>query len=357
MCSIKINRGDVRIPKNWRAFLSNIENKNELVSFLIATWQTYTCKVQEGLTLVLSGVTATIVTHELVQSYAGLISNHDEADTRLILHAADALRSYDLAVIRSVDTDVLVIGIHHFNAMVGDGGKDVVMHMGMGACQRYISLVQLTRNLPAAVQRNILPLHVLTGCDSVSSLFRISKSKAIETMKSFDEDLTALGENATELVPDAVAVQCEKFIASMYGSFTDVTEARYRLLATKCIDKDSQLPPSANALKYHLKRAAYQIHAWKLALQTVIVMPSAVGGGWDESLSPVLCDESPHLKAMMLSCACKKSGCTSGSCKCHRGGLKCSDLCTCQSCQNHEEDDDEDDLSDAETDGKKILYL
>ena len=131
MCSIKINRGDVRIPKNWRAFLSNIENKNELVSFLIATWQTYTCKVQEGLTLVLSGVTATIVTHELVQSSAGLISNHDEADTRLILHAADALRSYDLAVIRSVDTDVLVIGIHHFNAMVGDGGKDVVMHMGM----------------------------------------------------------------------------------------------------------------------------------------------------------------------------------------------------------------------------------
>ena len=109
--------------------------------------------------------------------------------------------------------------------------------------------MQLTRNLPAAVQRNILPLHVLTGCDSVSSLFRISKSKAIETMKSFDEDLTALGENATELVPDAVAVQWEKFIASMYGSFTDVTEARYRLLATKCIDKDSQLPPSVNVLK------------------------------------------------------------------------------------------------------------
>jgi len=38
-----------------------------------------------------------------------LKSNHDEADTRLILHAADALSDYDLVVIRSVDTNVAII--------------------------------------------------------------------------------------------------------------------------------------------------------------------------------------------------------------------------------------------------------
>jgi len=41
-----------------------------------------------------------------------LKSNHDEADTRLILYAADALSDYDLVVIKSVDTDVAIIALN-----------------------------------------------------------------------------------------------------------------------------------------------------------------------------------------------------------------------------------------------------
>jgi len=41
-----------------------------------------------------------------------LKANHDEADTRLILHAANALSDYDLVVIRSVDTDVAIIALN-----------------------------------------------------------------------------------------------------------------------------------------------------------------------------------------------------------------------------------------------------
>ena len=60
-----------------------------------------------------------------IQSVDHLKSNHDEADTRLLLHAA-----VELAVIRTVDIDVLVMVLHHFHDMVeSQSTQDVVMNM------------------------------------------------------------------------------------------------------------------------------------------------------------------------------------------------------------------------------------
>ena len=38
MCSLKIRHDDVPIPKNFKSFLSNIDNKNELVRYLGGSW-------------------------------------------------------------------------------------------------------------------------------------------------------------------------------------------------------------------------------------------------------------------------------------------------------------------------------
>ena len=159
-----------------------------------------------------------------------LVSNHDEADTRLILHAADALHTHDFVVIRSVDTDVLVIAIHDFPAMVQHGVmKDVVMHLGTGAYKRYLSLIEITENMPTSVIRNILLMHALTGCDSTSSLFRVTKRQALEILMKNDIDMSALGDK--DCIPPCT--ETEKFIALLYGDYETVTEARYQLLAKK----------------------------------------------------------------------------------------------------------------------------
>ena len=53
------------------------------------------------------------------------------------LHTADAIRTSYLVIIRNVDTDVLVIGIHHFYQITKDWrDKNIVMHVGMGAHKR-----------------------------------------------------------------------------------------------------------------------------------------------------------------------------------------------------------------------------
>ena len=38
LCSYRIYHDNIRIPKNWSSFLSNIENKNEPVRYLVKTW-------------------------------------------------------------------------------------------------------------------------------------------------------------------------------------------------------------------------------------------------------------------------------------------------------------------------------
>ena len=59
---------------------------------------------------------------------------HDSCYTYII-------RTSDLLIIRSADTDVLDIAIHHFYQITKDWrNKDMVMHVGMSAHKSYIFL-------------------------------------------------------------------------------------------------------------------------------------------------------------------------------------------------------------------------
>jgi len=53
----------------------------------------------------------------------------------------------------------------------------------MGSHRRYISLFELAKKIPQKVLKNLLSLYPLTGCDSVSYIFRISKRRALEVLE------------------------------------------------------------------------------------------------------------------------------------------------------------------------------
>ena len=96
----------------------------------------------------------------------GLQSNHEEADTRLLLHAKHAADNASRIVIQSPDTDVLVICTSHFNSLSCEelwfqtGVKDrlrfipvhkVAPSLGEGKCnalQRFMPLQGMTRAVP-----------------------------------------------------------------------------------------------------------------------------------------------------------------------------------------------------------------
>lgn len=183
MSDILILNGEMKIPKLWNDFLTNINNKNELVSFLIESWKLMAEKIPDGHTLIVSSTEV----HDLTKvcppsSLTQLVSNHHEADTRLLLHAADILKTFDLVVIRTGDTDILALAVHHLKAIVKDcANQDIVLYIGTGVHKRYLSVAQLCASMPANVLQNILPAYALTGCDTTNALFRISKARAVTT--------------------------------------------------------------------------------------------------------------------------------------------------------------------------------
>ena len=107
------------IPKSWKDFLRVDDNKTELCKFLA---QHVTClTVDEGKVLY-----ATSVQNVLSPTCQAELSNltpctQEEANTRLILHAADAVaQSKRRVFVRTVDTDVVVIAATFFSQMKPD---------------------------------------------------------------------------------------------------------------------------------------------------------------------------------------------------------------------------------------------
>ena len=97
--------GRNKIPGNWKEFLRDSTNKQELFAFLSDKVSTFNCQtgkeiyITSGRSVVGSGIS-----HQMPDC------DHEEADTRLLIHLQDALQNGSTCCqVRTVDTDVLVI--------------------------------------------------------------------------------------------------------------------------------------------------------------------------------------------------------------------------------------------------------
>ena len=62
---------------------------------------------------------------------------------------------------------------------------------------------------------NVLPAHVLYGCDTVSCLYVIGKGTVLKVLRSEQWSLDKLGVTQEQI--DDVMPQCVSFIAACYG--------------------------------------------------------------------------------------------------------------------------------------------
>ena len=103
--------------------ISNAKNKINLCAFLAGAW----CEIgkeelEEGQILVIGGgfednEKVVLVKAEEAVDIAALHSDHEEADTRLLLHAKHAASDYPRIVVQSPDTDVIVLCCSHFSSL------------------------------------------------------------------------------------------------------------------------------------------------------------------------------------------------------------------------------------------------
>ena len=180
--------------------------------------------------------------------------NHEEADTRLILHALHcAKHGHRRILIRSVDTDVVVLSIAAFHALSID---QLWIAFGVKKHYRYIAIHAIANKLGLENSRALPFFHALTGCDTTSSFSSVGKKTALDTWKAFPEitdTFIDLGSMPLSL-SDENMNHLQRFVLLLYVRTSECTRVDLcrKLLFAKGRQID-RIPPTEAALKEHIK--------------------------------------------------------------------------------------------------------
>ena len=219
------------------------------------------------------------------------------------------------------------------------------------------NICEIKSKLKQNVIDHLLVTHIISGCDSVSALFRRGKKFAFDAVNN-DDDLSYLdifkSRNASH--PEIQAAG-ERFLLKIYSAPATVQtldELRFIKYKKQVTGKSLTtgtgfdlrlLPPTSDAAKYHCFRAYLEVQKC-LGNEAI----SATEWGWSRDsqsglLMPVIKDQSvaPDKVLRMISCGCKH-GCNK-NCKCKKAGLLCTVMCSgcsgmdCSNCDREETDD------------------
>ena len=97
--------------------------------------------------------------------------NHEEADSRILVHVQDAFAHGAKSVeVRTVDTDVVVILIGKYHCLqIVQPKADIWVAFGMGKKFRYYSINRICSSLGQQKSQAMPMYHAFTGCDTTSS--------------------------------------------------------------------------------------------------------------------------------------------------------------------------------------------
>ena len=196
----------------------------------------------------------------------------------------------------------------------------------------------------ADTRESIPAFHVLTGSDTTSYIAGCSKRSAWKTFQTHHQLLENLGKG--ELTAETLK-NAEQFVCKLYNinNMSNTNEARV-ILFNKSRSPES-LPPTSDALQFHIQRAHYQVAVWRQAYLAYPDTPNTKAMGWkveETKVKPLLMSLSPVAKSCreIITCNCK-SGCKTLRCRCKKSHLNCTRGCTCSDkcviiifhCHNH----------------------
>ncbi|CAM1319292.1 Uncharacterised protein g7165 [Pycnogonum litorale] len=330
---------DTKLPQNWKTFITLAENKVDLARFL--SEKLIISSELGGKEIIVSGefteITKTISTSE--RDVSPLSANHEEADTRIVLHACDAAdHGYERTIVVCRDTDVLVM-LTVFSAKLS---QEVWMKAGTSKSPRMIRVHDIAIN--NNTRKGLLAFHALTGSDTTSQLAGISKNAAWKVFVEDPERIHGLEQNVGLPLSPRLLSSVEAFICKLYDpTTTSVVIQEIRLSKFfQCKTNIDYLPPTKDALILHCHRAHYQSLIWNQCVENTQSIPSAFDCGWymqDGILKPRLMTLNP-LRANTIAiktCGCSKDGpcCRTRSCTCTKNIMCCTGACKCNmACMN-----------------------
>ena len=331
-------------------FLKNSENKNNLSEFLsrkmidmhhnskhlVATYKT---------TVLCSSPVETVDLHNEVSITS---CQSEEADQRIIRHALHCiLEQYKKVVVRTVDTDVLILLISYVGQFYEKCSNIWIYANIMNSSCQYYDIIAAVDALGSETCVALPFQYAFTGCDIVSSFFSKGKCKAWDLWQQSEikDELTSLfvqlgnkPANVSSLHMDLL----EKFVLQLYAlsRVDSLTQGRLDKFKMATDNDLRKLPPGRDALTQHTKRACYQAgYIWREATGD-FQLPDPGLWGWvregNEHYAP-LWETSPssqvHFQQFISTCFCGAQKCK--NCKCTKALLKCIGSCKCgRKCNN-----------------------
>ncbi|KAK3754209.1 hypothetical protein QZH41_003313 [Actinostola sp. cb2023] len=306
---VQIASPSTPVPKQWGKYISNPKNKINLCDYLTKSL----CKLgqeklAENKAMVIGGgikdgERCVLITRGNCSDVVDLKSNHEEADTRLLLHVKHVSHAETRIVIQSPDTDVLVISTAHFDSL---GCEELWFRTGVKDRLRFIPVHEVCRSLGQRMCSALPACHALTGCDSISALAGIGKKKAWNVLcrnHVHQETLSMLGEEHE--LDENIAAKCESFVCDLYPSLKRTPETtdelRYLMFCQKRQTNET-LPPISDSVRQHIMRANYQTYVWRKSLDAMQDLPPPEGHGWkieDSTLKPMFMTKEPAPKSLL----------------------------------------------------------
>jgi hypothetical protein len=219
-----------------------------------------------------------------ISSVESLVSNHEEADIKMILHCLYALKEKDTTVILrspSADTDIMILAVN----LLQEENHRIFIDFGTGNNRKGMWLNDV--NHSPEKKNSLIGLHAFTGNDYTSSFFRRGKVKCWGVMKSQEKFVYAferLG-NEWQLSSELFAL-LEEFVCHLYGYHQkSINIVRHQMFMkkyasdNKCIDM-SVLPPCRSVLHLHADRCNFVANMWKQSIIPKIDIPPIDSCGW-----------------------------------------------------------------------------
>ena len=163
---IRIGGPNQKVPRQFKKFLSLGGNKESLVEFIFK--HLCTMRLEENLCDLSLYFSHGQKCHRFyvdernasrVEDIPELNSDHEEADTRLLLHAKHASIAHQAITVRSPDTDVFILMLGH------KGAIDAALYFdtGSGNLRKVLDIDQCYRELGSSLCEALIGFHAFTG--------------------------------------------------------------------------------------------------------------------------------------------------------------------------------------------------
>jgi len=263
--------------------------------------------------------------------------NYEEADWRIIPHLqwnSSCFPSVKSSLVVSNDSDVLVLLVHYFEELNQNGLEQLWLEIGTGSNKVLLPVHILCQKLGKDQCRNLLKVHLGTGCDYLSKLGTKKSALAVQPANYLDTF------GVSDSLDEYQLGQAEKFLVKVYGKNSLGTETTFdelRLKIWKRTGSVYDLPCTSHSIRFgHIPRWWFlykKMSSFLTPGRYDYLHPDDYG--WEVSNDELIPRKFLNLLPDELVSICNcTTGCTNNRCRCLKNGFPCTNFCMCCNCEN-----------------------